>query len=129
MSQQAAKPIIARLERERQTVAAMIGIYCADHHGAVLCRDCRELAAYASCRLDRCPFGADKPTCARCPIHCYKPEMRQRIRAVMRYAGPRMAYRHPWLALRHWMDGLLAPRPDRTLPKRKRKNHATPADR
>jgi len=31
------------------------------------------------------------------------------MKAVMRYAGPRMLLRQPILALRHRMDGLAAP--------------------
>jgi hypothetical protein len=59
-------------------------------------------------RLDRCPFGEDKPTCATCPIHCYKPQVRDRIREVMRFAGPRMLWHHPILAIRHVLDGRAA---------------------
>ena len=33
--------------------------------------------------------------------HCYKPEMRERIRQVMRYSGPRMITKHPVAAIRH----------------------------
>ena len=51
------------------------------------------------------PFHEGKTTCANCPAHCYKPEMREKIRKVMRYAGPRMIYRHPILALLHIIDG------------------------
>ena len=69
-----------------------------------LCSSCAELLEYAFCRLERCPFGAEKPTCARCPVHCYKPAFRTMIKAVMRYAGPRMLYRHPVLALLHQID-------------------------
>jgi len=96
-----------RIAREKRTIAAMVGIYCRAHHGASgeLCGECRELLEYAYGRLDRCPFGADKPTCANCPVHCYKPSMRSKARAVMRFAGPRMLLRHPVLALRHWLDG------------------------
>jgi hypothetical protein len=103
----------ARLTRERKTVTAMLGIYCRDHHGPRngLCEACSQLHDYAMCRLDRCPYGADKPTCAACPIHCYRADRRQEIRAVMRYAGPRMLWRHPWLAVRHLLDGR---RPDPT---------------
>jgi hypothetical protein len=43
-------------------------------------------------------------TCAKCPVHCYRPELRERIRAVMRYAGPRMLFRHPRLAILHLWD-------------------------
>jgi len=95
-----------RLRRERTTIAAMIGIYCRDHHGGRdLCASCGQLAVYAAQRLDRCPFGADKPTCANCTVHCYRPEMRDRVKIVMRYAGPRMLLRHPILAVMHkWVD-------------------------
>ncbi len=97
-----------RLQRELTTVTAMIGIHCRGKHGrrGELCPACRKLVAYARRRLENCPYGAEKPTCARCPIHCYRPATRQRIRSVMRYAGPRMAYRHPVLAVRHVLDGL-----------------------
>jgi hypothetical protein len=60
---------------------------------------------YATVRLERCRFGESKPTCARCPVHCYKSERRDQVKQVMRYAGPRMLWKHPILALRHWLDG------------------------
>ena len=93
-----------KLERERKTLAAMLRIYCQNHHGSIgrqLCTDCQQLAEYADQRLDKCPFGEEKGPCSQCEIHCYKPEMRNRIRDVMRYAGPRMLSRHPVLALSH----------------------------
>ncbi len=84
----------------------MIGIYCQEHHGTHdgLCETCQDLHTYAMQRIDKCPFGVDKPTCAKCPIHCYKPEMRERVRQVMRYAGPRMLLRHPILTVGHYWD-------------------------
>jgi len=30
--------------------------------------------------------------------------MREKVREVMRYSGPRMILRHPWLALMHVVD-------------------------
>jgi hypothetical protein len=92
-----------RSEREIQTVRNMIGMYCRDHHGggAALCEECRALGLYAEQRTRKCPFGEEKPACGRCPIHCYKPQMKERIGRVMRYAGPKMIYRHPIQALRH----------------------------
>lgn len=97
-----------RMIRETRTVEAMIHIYCRGQHEARdgLCPECGELLDYARERLRRCPFQEGKTTCANCPIHCYKPSMRERIRAVMRYAGPRILYRHPILALLHLVDGL-----------------------
>ncbi|NMB74720.1 MAG: nitrous oxide-stimulated promoter family protein [Myxococcales bacterium] len=96
-----------RIDREIETVRTMIGMYCAAQHGgaAGLCENCAELAAYAERRVRACRFGADKPTCQRCPVHCFRPESREAIRRVMRYAGPRMAWRHPVMALRHLLVG------------------------
>ena len=95
-----------RLERERRTVRAMVELYCAAHHGtAGLCAACGALADYADRRLDRCPYGPDKPTCVSCPIHCYRAEPREQMREVMRFAGPRMLRSHPVLAVFHLVDG------------------------
>ncbi len=95
-----------RLERERHTIQVMMGIYCRGHHRPqeTLCPECQALWNYAGQRIDKCPFQADKPTCAKCPIHCYKPAMREQVRRVMRYAGPRMMLYHPLLTLRHYLD-------------------------
>lgn len=97
-----------RMEREHRTVEAMIGIYCRQQHGTGngLCPSCEALADYARQRLQKCPFQEGKTTCAKCPVHCYKPDARQEIRAVMRYSGPRILYRHPRMALGHLLDGL-----------------------
>ncbi len=70
-----------------------------------LCADCQELMDYATKRLEKCPYQEDKSTCANCPIHCYTDTMRERMRVVMRYSGPRMISRHPYLAVRHLLDG------------------------
>lgn len=88
---------------EFKTVCAMIAIYCRDHHktNGVLCVECQALRDYAETKLDRCPYGEMKPTCNRCPIHCYKPEPKQQMKLVMRYAGPRMLLPHPLLSIRH----------------------------
>lgn len=96
-----------RMLRESKTIEAMIRLYCRDHHGrqGELCPECSELWDYALARLDRCPFQENKPTCAKCPVHCYQPDMREKVRVVMRYAGPRMLRRHPALAVLHLIDG------------------------
>jgi hypothetical protein len=96
-----------RLDREWKTVTAMIHIYCRDQHGGALCDDCQDLTRYVRLRLEHCRFGEEKPTCAKCPIHCYQRDRRARIKDVMRYAGPRMLGEHPWLSLRHLFDGWL----------------------
>jgi len=101
------EPRRPRMEREGRTVEAMVRLYCCEQHGGggSLCAACSELLDYARARLERCPFQEGKTTCARCPVHCYRPAMREQVRQVMRYAGPRMLRRHPVLALRHLLDG------------------------
>ena len=98
-----------RLRREHETFRCMARIYCAEHHGLVageLCPACEDLMRYAERRLEKCPYGPNKPPCANCPIHCYKPEPREKVREIMRYAGPHMTWRHPWRALVHVFDKL-----------------------
>jgi len=97
-----------RLSREHRTLVCMTGMYCADHHkhGDSLCEECAELMRYAKVRLQKCPYGDAKPTCAKCPIHCYKKLQRDQVRAVMRYAGPRMPLRHPIRTFAHSLDKL-----------------------
>ncbi|MBN1361569.1 MAG: nitrous oxide-stimulated promoter family protein [Sedimentisphaerales bacterium] len=97
------------LGTEKQTVGVMVGMYCAGRHGGsehALCAECEELLTYAQVRLEKCPFGPDKGPCSKCEIHCYKPELRQRMQAVMRYAGPRVMTRHPVMGLKHLVKGL-----------------------
>jgi hypothetical protein len=106
---------VNRLDREQQTLKAMIALSCKALHKPKegLCPDCAALEKYALTRLEQCTYGAAKPTCAACPIHCYKPAMREAVCEVMRYAGPRMLAHHPLLTLGHMMGGLLS-RPPKT---------------
>jgi hypothetical protein len=103
---------IQRIAREKKTIEIMVMMYCNSHHGgeSYLCNEYRQLLDYAGKRLDQCPFKNDKPTCANCTVHCYKPDMRQKVCKVMRYSGPRMAYRHPIRALHHLIDGRHRPK-------------------
>lgn len=89
-------------EREKCIVGEMIELYCRKKHsGKPLCRECEELKQYAEMRSDKCPFMENKTFCSNCKVHCYKPEMRDKIRAVMRYSGPRMIFHHPVMAVSH----------------------------
>ena len=98
------RSVQSKREREKRLVTEMIALYCRKNHGTkkdVLCSDCAALAQYACTRSDKCPFMETKTFCSNCKVHCYRPEMREKIRAVMRYAGPRMIFHHPAAALRH----------------------------
>lgn len=70
-----------------------------------LCEDCRKLADYATQKSEKCPFMEHKTFYSNCKVHCYKPEMREQIRKVMRFSGPRMILYHRVLAIWHLISG------------------------
>lgn len=91
-------------EQESKTVEAMNQIYCHGIHGTRrgnLCEQCGRLLEYASVRTEKCPFMETKTFCSACKVHCYSGEMQDQMKVVMRYAGPRMLFVQPRLALRH----------------------------
>lgn len=91
-------------EQEKRVVAQMIRIFCKKkHHQADLCPDCQKVLSYAMDRSDHCPFMESKAFCSNCKVHCYRPEMREKIRDVMRFSGPRMLFYHPVLAVSHML--------------------------
>ena len=99
-------------EQEIGTITRMVRRYCRSAHetGGRIFHTKRPLPEHVKKRRDRCPHGDNKPFCSNCPIHCYKPEMRQQMRTVMRYAGPRMLLTHPILVLRHMAETMLRKR-------------------
>ena len=92
-------------QKEQYVVEEMIRLYCRKHHGTGrsgrMCPVCQELSDYAKLRSQKCPFMEEKTFCANCTVHCYKTEMREKIREVMRFSGPRMLLYHPFLAVWH----------------------------
>ena len=93
-----------RITREKEMLPEMVKIYCHGVHKTKrgeLCPKCRELCDYALYRLDHCRWGNGKNFCSQCPCHCYNPAMREKIRAVMRYSGPRIMLYHPLVGSLH----------------------------
>ncbi len=97
--------VTKKREREKETVSLMIALYCRKKHGGkVLCPECATLDAYARARSDKCPFMETKTFCSNCRVHCYRQDMREKIRDVMRFSGPRMLLHHPVMAVRHVIE-------------------------
>jgi len=95
---------MSAINYEKETVEKMIRLYCAKKHKSrnnKLCNECAAINEYAAQRLIHCPFGDQKMACADCKVHCYKPEMRNKIRQIMRFSGPRMLIYYPLDFLRH----------------------------
>lgn len=92
-------------QKEQRVVGEMITLYCRKNHKEYkkgqVCPECQKLISYASARSEHCPFMEKKTFCANCKVHCYKTDMREKIRTVMRFSGLRMLLYHPILAMWH----------------------------
>lgn len=98
---------MGRIDREKKTIKLMIDIYCHKNHGndkGELCEECAELLEYAHKRLSFCKFGENKSTCSRCPIHCYKKDMKEKVKEVMKFSGPRLIIYNPVELVRHALN-------------------------
>lgn len=107
----------ARINRETKTISALVSLYCKKHHdesGRQICDECKKIQEYAVKRLQNCPFIENKPTCANCLVHCYNKDMRNKVKQIMRYSGPRLLLSHPILAICHLFDGRTQPSPLKT---------------
>jgi hypothetical protein len=94
------------MQREIETVNAMIKLYCEMNHkqSKGLCNKCQEIRNYAINKIEECPYQPNKPICKSCKTHCYEPVMREEIRKIMRFSGPKLIWHHPILAIRHLMN-------------------------
>jgi len=119
----------AKAAADTRLLGDFTGIYCrGNHRGAVraplvsdgvavgvygrkapvVCDGCAELLRYAEQRRAFCPKDP-KPFCSTCDTHCYKPAMREHMRDVMRYAGPRsMFHGYAIQGLRHLLESRAA---------------------
>ena len=96
------KNLDKKRKRESIVLQEMITLYCRKHHSKNgCCKQCQELMDYGNMRINNCPFMESKTFCSNCKVHCYKPEMREKIRTVMRYSGPRIIFKHPIMAPWH----------------------------
>lgn len=94
---------LGRVEKEKKVIELMINIYCRKKHNSKteLCYECKELLEYAHKRLTLCKFGDKKTTCSKCSIHCYKKDMKLKVKEVMRFSGPRLIIYNPIELIRH----------------------------
>jgi len=118
-----------RAAADARLLGAFTGIYCRGNHRdvvraplvsdgvevgvygrktPVVCDECAELLRYAEQRRAFCPKDP-KPFCSTCDTHCYRPAMREHMRDVMRYAGPRsMFHGYAIQGVRHLLESRAA---------------------
>ncbi|MBL8027147.1 MAG: nitrous oxide-stimulated promoter family protein [Fibrobacteres bacterium] len=93
-----------RQKRELVTITIMVTMYCkAKHRKGALCSNCRELLDFSIERIHACKIKSSGVVCSSCKVHCFPDSLREHIKAVMRFSGPRMIIGHPVLAVRHFL--------------------------
>ncbi|KEI07505.1 nitrous oxide-stimulated promoter family protein [Clostridium botulinum] len=97
---------MTKIQKEKEIVELMIKIYCRKNHNSKeqLCNECRALKEYAHIRLSKCSFGENKSSCGKCSIHCYKKDMREKIKKVMKFSGPRLIVYSPLALIKHFFN-------------------------
>ncbi|MGI6787136.1 MAG: nitrous oxide-stimulated promoter family protein [Acholeplasmataceae bacterium] len=91
--------------KEKKTFDKMLKIYCKKKHSSTkLCTECVEIQQYAHLKIEKCPFISDKPFCAFCKVQCYQKDMKEKIREIMKFSGPKMIFRAPIQSFKHIMQ-------------------------
>jgi len=100
------RPLTRHERKDLKILALFTSVYCRHHHAGPrtvlapaepevrrlpldkypVCSDCVSFLAYAFERRLRCPLE-EKPACKHCPVPCYRPGHRERVREIMRYSG------------------------------------------
>ena len=89
-----------KIEYEYELVCQMIDLF-ARKNDTYSTEEIGELKAYVKERLISCKNRPNKPFCSYCKIHCYKPKMRDMIREIMRFSGPRFIFYRPYESIKH----------------------------
>lgn len=92
-----------KINKEKKMILFMIKLFCVKKHktSVCLCEECDKLLSYAYQKIEHCPFMETKTFCSICNVHCYNVSMREKIKVVMAFSGPRMLLYHPVAALSH----------------------------
>lgn len=88
--------------KKKKMIENLVSLFCeAKHRNPMLCESCAELLRYVTSRLNECPLDDEVSSCFMCPNYCYRPDMREKIKEVMRFSAPRILIHHPILMLNH----------------------------
>ncbi len=120
--QDTAQPLTRRELKDLRILALFTSVYCWAHHSVPrsvlsateeelnrlpldkypVCAECAGFLAYAFDRRLRCPLE-EKPSCKHCPVHCYKPGHREKVREIMRFSGQHLIRRGRLDLLWHYL--------------------------
>lgn len=118
----AAQSLTRRERKDLRILALFTSVYCRAHHAVPrsalsatdeelrslpfdrypVCAECAGFLAYAFERRLRCPLE-EKPSCKHCPVHCYRPGHREKVREIMRFSGRHLICRGRLDLLWHYL--------------------------
>lgn len=94
-----------RRAKKHQIMKQMTALYCRGHKHQLdengECADCDLLLRYSLSRTQRCPYIEKTLFCSNCPTPCYRPDMKEKMRVMMKYSGPRLFFRRPITVIWH----------------------------
>lgn len=114
-------PLTRKEMKDLKVLLQFTAVYCSEKHNETktavstveadlqklplqkypVCTECRDFLLYAFERRLRCPLE-DRPVCKHCPVHCYKPEYRKKVREIMRFSGQYLIRRGRFDLLWHY---------------------------
>lgn len=101
------KSVEKKRDREKKVITEMVKLYCRKNHkNGELCDECNEVLNYSLKRIDNCKFMETKTFCSNCKSPCYSLKMKEKIKQIMKFSGPRMLFYHPLLVIYHIISGL-----------------------
>lgn len=101
------KSVEKKRYREKKVITEMVKLYCRKNHkSGELCDECKEVLNYSLKRLDHCKFMETKTFCSNCKSPCYNMEMKEKVKKIMKFSGPRMLFYHPLLVIYHIISGI-----------------------
>ena len=94
------KSMEKKRDREKKVISEMVKLYCKRE----LCDECKEVLNYSLKRIDNCKFMETKTFCSNCKAPCYSPKMKEKVKQIMKFSGPRILFHHPLLVISHMLS-------------------------
>ena len=99
------KSIEKKRDREKKVISEMVKLYCRKNHKKrELCDECKDVLNYSLNRIDNCKYMDTKTFCSNCKKPFYSPKMKEKIKQIMKFSGPRILFHHPLLVISHMLS-------------------------
>lgn len=99
------KDLDKKRQKEMESMRLILDIYEKGHPEER--EEIEAIRKYSMERIQKCPKMATKTYCSNCEIHCYRAEFREKVRKIMRYAGPRLLLKKPSFVIDHALKRIL----------------------